>query len=36
MGFTHIRVLNLPTNMQSDWVAKDYPTEAGSAAASSN
>ena len=35
MGFTHIRVLNLPTNMQTDWVAKDYPSEAGSAAASS-
>ncbi len=27
MGFTHIRVLNLPTNLQTDWVAKDYPTE---------
>jgi thiosulfate/3-mercaptopyruvate sulfurtransferase len=35
MGFTHIRVLNLPTNMETDWVAKDYPSEAGSAAASS-
>jgi hypothetical protein len=34
MGFTHIRVLNLPTNMQTDWVAKDYPSEAGNDATS--
>ena len=31
MGFTHIRVLNLPTNLDKDWVAKDYPSEPGSA-----
>lgn len=32
MGFTHIRVLDIPTNMQTDWFSKDYPSEAGSAA----
>jgi thiosulfate/3-mercaptopyruvate sulfurtransferase len=31
MGFTHIRVLHLPTNMHEDWYSKDYPSEAGSA-----
>ena len=39
MGFTHIRVLHIPTNMHTDWFSKDYPSEAGSAAtppASSN
>jgi len=34
MGFTHIRVLNIPTNMHTDWYSKDYPSEAGSAAGS--
>ena len=34
MGFTRIRVLDLPTNMQTDWVAKNYPTEVGSEAKS--
>jgi hypothetical protein len=34
MGFTHIRVLNIPTNMHADWYSKDYPTEPGSVAAS--
>jgi hypothetical protein len=29
MGFTHIRVLNIPTNMHTDWVARNYPSEAG-------
>jgi len=32
MGFTHIRVLHLPTNMHDDWYSKDYPSEAGTAA----
>ena len=32
MGFTHIRVLDIPTNMHTDWFSKDYPSEAGSAA----
>jgi hypothetical protein len=36
MGFTHIRVLHIPTNMDTDWYAKDYPSEAGSAAPSAN
>ncbi|SRR5487761_1923552 len=27
MGFTHIRVLNLPDNMNADWYTKNYPTE---------
>jgi hypothetical protein len=32
MGFTHIRILDIPTNMNTDWYTKDYQTEAGSAA----
>ena len=31
MGFTHIRVLDIPTNMHTDWYSKNYPTEEGSA-----
>ena len=31
MGFTRIRVLNIPTNMHDDWYSKDYPSEPGSA-----
>jgi thiosulfate/3-mercaptopyruvate sulfurtransferase len=31
LGFTHIRVLNIPTNLHTDWVSKEYPSEAGSA-----
>ncbi|HVO98010.1 MAG TPA: hypothetical protein VMT15_08075 [Bryobacteraceae bacterium] len=27
MGFTHIRVLSIPDNMNADWYAKNYPTE---------
>lgn len=34
MGFTHVRVLNIPTNMHTDWYSKDYPSEPGSAATS--
>jgi len=34
MGFTHIRVLNIATNMHADWFSKDYPSEAGSAGTS--
>jgi thiosulfate/3-mercaptopyruvate sulfurtransferase len=26
-GFTHVRVLDLPTNFHSDWSAKGYPVE---------
>jgi thiosulfate/3-mercaptopyruvate sulfurtransferase len=29
MGFTHVRVLRLPTNFASDWVDKNYPVEKG-------
>ena len=32
MGFTHVRVLNVPTNMHTDWFSKEYPSELGSAA----
>ena len=35
MGFTHIRVLDIATNMHTDWYSKDYPSEAGSAAGTS-
>jgi hypothetical protein len=27
LGFTHVRVLSLPTNLHADWVSKDYPSE---------
>lgn len=27
MGFTHIRVLSIPENMNADWYSKNYPTE---------
>jgi thiosulfate/3-mercaptopyruvate sulfurtransferase len=30
MGFTRVRVLNLPTNTAADWYEKGYPSEAGS------
>jgi len=33
LGFTHVRVLNIATNMHEDWYSKDYPSEPGSAAA---
>lgn len=29
MGFSHLRVLLLPTNFASDWVGKSYPMEKG-------
>jgi thiosulfate/3-mercaptopyruvate sulfurtransferase len=29
MGFTNVRVLNIPTNMPTDWYAKNYPSEPG-------
>jgi hypothetical protein len=29
MGFTHVRVLDIPTNMNADWYSKNYPTEEG-------
>ena len=29
MGFTHVRVLNIPSNMHDDWYSKNYPPEAG-------
>jgi hypothetical protein len=29
MGFTHLRVLVLPTNFASDWVDKSYPVQKG-------
>ena len=30
-GFTHVRVLRIPTNMATDWYEKGYPSEAGPA-----
>ncbi len=27
MGYTNIKVLDLPTNLHTDWVEKGYPTE---------
>jgi thiosulfate/3-mercaptopyruvate sulfurtransferase len=29
LGFTHVRVLSIPTNMHTDWYSKGYPTEEG-------
>jgi len=29
MGFTHIRVLDIPTKMHTDWYSKNYPSEPG-------
>lgn len=29
MGFTHVRVLILPTSFAADWVGKGYPIEKG-------
>ena len=29
MGFTHVRVLELPNNFSADWVDKGYPIEKG-------
>lgn len=34
LGYTHIRVLNIATNMHADWYSKNYPSEPGSAASS--
>lgn len=28
-GFTRVRVLNIPTNMHTDWYSKNYPSEPG-------
>jgi len=27
MGFTHVRVLDIATNMHTDWFSKNYPAE---------
>jgi hypothetical protein len=32
MGFTHFRILDIPTNMNTDWYTKNYPSEEVSAA----
>jgi hypothetical protein len=29
MGFTHLRVLELPTSLAVDWAGKNYPIEKG-------
>ncbi|MFL6415643.1 MAG: rhodanese-like domain-containing protein [Bryobacteraceae bacterium] len=29
MGFTHVSVLHIPTNLHTDWVEKGYPTTRG-------
>ena len=29
LGFNSVRVLNIPTNMHTDWYSKNYPTENG-------
>jgi len=36
LGFTHVRVLNIPTNMHTDWYARNYPSEPGTAATQSS
>jgi len=32
MGFSNVKVLNLPTNFKADWLDHGYPFEEGSAA----
>jgi thiosulfate/3-mercaptopyruvate sulfurtransferase len=27
MGFTHVKVMELPTNLKTDWIDKGYPTD---------
>ncbi len=29
LGFTHLKVLQIPTNLHSDWVAKGFPVDKG-------
>src|ERR1700689_3172949 len=31
LGFTHVRVVGLPTNLHTDWVSKAYPSEGSGA-----
>jgi thiosulfate/3-mercaptopyruvate sulfurtransferase len=31
MGFEHVRVLSIPTNMSADWYSHGYPSEPGTA-----
>jgi len=31
LGFTHVRVLDIPTNMHADWFEKNYPSAPGTA-----
>ena len=31
LGFAHVRVLDIPTNLHTDWELKNYPSEAGAA-----
>lgn len=31
LGYTHVRVLDIPTNMHTDWYTKNYPSEPGPA-----
>lgn len=27
MGFTHVKAMELPTNLKTDWIDKGYPTD---------
>lgn len=36
LGFQHVRVLNIPANMHTDWYYRNYPSEPGSASANDN
>ncbi len=29
LGFTHVKVLQIPTNLHSDWVVKGFPVDKG-------
>lgn len=29
LGFTHVKVLSIPTNFRKDWIAKGYPIKKG-------
>jgi hypothetical protein len=30
MGFTRLKILDIPTNLSTDWITKGYPVERAS------
>lgn len=29
MGFTHLKILSIPTDFETDWISKGYPAVTG-------